>query len=88
MLFILVMYVLNSLFIKTGAQGLLQSLSRGVTGQRLSLYADNIALFIKPVEEEMQIIDILMIFCDASRLETNLQNSNIIPIRWRNSLQQ
>jgi hypothetical protein len=56
MLFILVMSRLNSLFIKTGTEGLLQTLSRHVTRQRLSLYTDNVAFFIKPVEDEMQVI--------------------------------
>jgi len=46
MLFILVMDVLNSLFAKAGNEGLLQPLSQRMAGQRVSLYADNVA-FIK-----------------------------------------
>jgi hypothetical protein len=81
MLFILVMDVLNSLFVKAGFEGLLQPLSSRVAGQRLSLYADDVALFIKPLEEELQITkDILKVFGDASGLQTNIQKSNIIPI--------
>jgi hypothetical protein len=81
MLFILVMDVLNSLFVKAGNEGLLQPLSSCVAGQRLSLYADDVALFIKPLEEELQITkDILKVFGDASGLQTNIQKSNIIPI--------
>jgi hypothetical protein len=56
MLFILVMSMLNSLFVKTGTEGLLQTLSRHVTGQRFSLYTENVASFIKLVEDEMQVI--------------------------------
>jgi len=82
MLFIIVMDVLNSLFVKAGNEGLLQPLSQRVSGQRFSLYADDVALFIKPVEEELQITkDILRIFGSASGLQTNLQKSSIIPIR-------
>lgn len=42
-MFILVMDVLNSLFTK--AEEVLQPLTRGSTGQRISLYADDVALF-------------------------------------------
>lgn len=55
--------------------------------QRLSLYADDVALFIKPVEEELLLSkDILQIFGKASSLETNLQNSNVAPIRCNDIL--
>ena len=55
MLFIIVMDVLNSLVTNAGEEGLLQPLSRRATGQRISLYADDVALFIRPVEEELRI---------------------------------
>lgn len=44
MLFIIVMDVLNSLFVKASEGGLLQPLSNRTAGQRLSLYADDVAL--------------------------------------------
>src|SRR6185312_17494430 len=50
MLFILVMDVLNSLFLKAEAEGLLLPLLS--TGQRMSLYADDVALFIRSEEED------------------------------------
>jgi len=53
MLFILVMDVLNSLFMKAEAEGLLLPLHS--TGQRLSLYADDVALFIRSEEDDLQI---------------------------------
>ena len=57
-------------------------LSHRVSGQRLSLYADDVALFIKLVEEELQVSkEILNIFGSASGLQTNLHKSSIIPIR-------
>ena len=66
---------------KAGAEGLLQPLSPRISGQRLSLYADDVALFIRPSVEELQVTrEILNIFGSASGLHTNLQKSNIIPI--------
>uniref|UniRef100_A0A0A9B2N8 Reverse transcriptase domain-containing protein n=1 Tax=Arundo donax TaxID=35708 RepID=A0A0A9B2N8_ARUDO len=86
MLFILIMDVLNSLFIKAGDEGLLQPLSSRSTKQRVSLYADDVALFIRLDEEELQIIeDILDCFGSASGLQTNLQKSCVIPIRCEES---
>ena len=71
MLFILVMDVLNSLFMKAEAEGLLLPLHS--TGQRLSLYADDVALFIRSEEDDLQITkNLLQVFEEASRLRTNL----------------
>ncbi|KAG2611816.1 hypothetical protein PVAP13_4KG212210 [Panicum virgatum] len=42
------MDVLNSLFTKAEGLGLLQPFTRGNNGQRISLYADDVALFIRP----------------------------------------
>jgi hypothetical protein len=82
MLFILVMEVLNSLFVKAGDEGLLQPLSSRISGQLLSLYDDDVALFIKPVVVELQVKkEILNVFGLASRLQTNLHKSSIIPFR-------
>lgn len=52
MLFVLVMDVLNSLFTKAGEVGLLQPMAQGRIRQRISLYADDVALFIQPTQEE------------------------------------
>jgi hypothetical protein len=46
MLFILVMNVLNSMVSRASEQGLLQWLMARGNGQRLSLYADEVVLFI------------------------------------------
>jgi len=79
MLFILVMDVLNSLFMKAEAEGLLLPLHS--TGQRLSLYADDVALFIRSEEDDLQITkNLLQVFEEASGLRTNLQKSCVIPI--------
>jgi len=82
MLFILVMDVLNSLFTKAGELELLQPLSRRNLGQRISLYTDDVAMSIRPVEEEMGLtLEILHKFGEASGLHCNLQKSCVIPIR-------
>jgi len=80
MLFILVMDVLNSLFMKAEEEGLLLPLH--FAGQRLSLYADDVALFIRSEEDDLQITkNILQVFEKASGLRTNLQKSCVIPIQ-------
>lgn len=79
MLFILVMDVLNSLFLKAETEGLLQPLHS--TGQRMSLYADDVALFIRPEEDDLQLTkNLLYVFGVASGLQTNLHKSCVIPI--------
>ena len=81
-LFILVMDVLNSIIVKGEEDGLLQPLSRRISGQRLSLFADDVALFTRPVEEDLQVTkEILNAFGMASGLRTNLSKSSIIPIQ-------
>lgn len=89
MLFIIVMDVLNSLFMKASTEGLLQPLSSRAVNHRISIYADDVALFIRPAEEELQLTKtILDCFGEATGLQTNFQKSCIIPIRCAdNSLQ-
>jgi hypothetical protein len=75
------MDVLNNLFVKAEHEGLLQPFNRGVSGQRLSLFADDVALFIKPATEELLTTKgILNIFDEASGLHTNLSKSSLIHI--------
>jgi hypothetical protein len=81
MLFILVMDVLNSLITKASEQGLLQPLLRRGSGQRVSLYADDVVLFMQPRLEELGFVkETLRIFCIASGLVTNIRKSSVIPI--------
>jgi len=85
MLFILVMDVLNSLFSQANREGLLRPLHS--TGQRLSLYADDVALFIRPEEADLQLTkSLLQIFGEASGLHTNLHKSSVIPIQCDNNI--
>jgi hypothetical protein len=74
------MDVLNSLFLKAELEGLLMPLHS--SGQRLSLYADDVALFIRPEEEDLLLTrSLLQVFGDVSGLQTNLQKSCVIPIQ-------
>lgn len=71
-------HILNSLIAKADEDGLLQPLERPA-GYRLFLYADDVALFIRPDESELQVTkDILNTFGKASGLKTNLEKSCII----------
>jgi hypothetical protein len=82
MLFILVMDMLNSLISKASERGLLQPILRRGNGQRLSLYANDVVMFVQPHRNELLLIkEILRIFGAASGLVTNIQKSSITPIR-------
>lgn len=66
MLFILVMDVLNSLVLHAHDLGLLQPLLRHGRRQRISLYADDVVLFLQPSREELIVFkEILGIFGEA-----------------------
>jgi hypothetical protein len=58
-------------------------LANRAADKRLSLNADDVALFIRPAQEELQITkEILDCFGKASDLQTNIQKSCVIPIRY------
>lgn len=62
--------------------GLLQPLSRRALQHRVSLYAHKVVLFLRPEADDIAItMDILQLFSDSSGLKTNLQKSNVLPIR-------
>jgi hypothetical protein len=81
-MFILVMDVLGLMISKAASEGLLQPLSRRVLQHRISLYADDVVLFLRPEAGDINLVlGILNLFGDASGLKTNLQKSNVLPIR-------
>jgi hypothetical protein len=80
MLFIIVMDVLNSLFKHAEERGLLHDLAIRNVKSRLSIYADDVVLFVKPVEDLVCVRMILDCFGEASGLVVNLQKSCVIPI--------
>jgi hypothetical protein len=82
LLFIIVMDVLTLLFIKSEEHGLLQPISSNSFQHRISLYADDVALFLKPEPRDLNTaVRILDLFGDASGLRTNMAKSSIVPIR-------
>ncbi|WVZ85337.1 hypothetical protein U9M48_032277 [Paspalum notatum var. saurae] len=82
MLFILVMDVLCYMIKKASDEGLLQSLARRALQHRISLYADDVVIFLRPSASDISItLDILKLFGEASGLRTNMHKSNVFPIQ-------
>ena len=81
MLFILVMDVLCYLVQKAAEEELLQPLSRRVLQHRISLYADDVVIFLQPSANDIRLtLDILQLFGEASGLKINVQKSTVLPI--------
>jgi hypothetical protein len=58
---------------KAANEGLLLPLSTRALQHRISIYADDVALFLRPEARDISIImDILNLFGEASGLKTNL----------------
>jgi hypothetical protein len=81
MLFIIIMGVLNSLISKTSEQGLLHLILRRGNGQQISLYADDVVMFLHPQRDELTLVkEVLNIFGTAYGLVTNIRKSSVTPI--------
>jgi hypothetical protein len=86
MLFILAMEPLHLLFKKAQELGLLEVVSKGCEAFRVSLYDDDVAIFIKPSEQDWLVTNsILDTFAEASGLSTNLSKTELYPIRCETS---
>jgi hypothetical protein len=82
MLFILVMDVLGFMIKRAVEEDLLQPLARGALPHRISIYADDVVIFLKPTAGDINILlDMLQLFGQASGLKTNVQKSSVLPIR-------
>jgi hypothetical protein len=82
MLFILVIDVLCHLVNKAADKQLLQPLARRALQHRISLYADDVVLFLRPLGSDIEItLDILQLFGSAYGLTTKLQKSSVLHIR-------
>lgn len=82
MLFILVMDTLNLIISRAREDGLLQPLSSRSIQHRLSLYADDVVLFLRPAARDIDLTtNILGLFGEASGLRTNIQKSSATPIQ-------
>ena len=74
MLFILVMDILCAMVKKASEEGLLQPLATRALQQRISLYADDVVIFLHPAAEDIGVtLDILQLFGEASGLQTNVK---------------
>jgi hypothetical protein len=86
MLFILVMDILCYMVKKASDEGLLQSLAGRALQQRISLYADDVVIFLRPSASDIGVtLDLLDLFGEASGLKANIQKSNVFPIQCTES---
>lgn len=82
MIFLLAMEPLHRLFRKAQEQNLLQKINSSCDSFRVSLYADDAAVFIRPSYLDIKVADcILSIFQEASGLVTNFDKTEYYPIR-------
>jgi hypothetical protein len=71
---------LHRLFKKAQEQGILQQLSNGCDTFRVSLYADDVAIFINPTSHDLQVTTtILSIFAYASGLKNKFAKNQGVP---------
>jgi hypothetical protein len=79
---LLAMKPLHMLFARPRQCGLLNKLSKGCDKFRVSLYADDVAVFIRTDAKEVLVTEhILDMFASASGLVTNLVKTEFFPIR-------
>lgn len=82
MLFIIIMDVLNALITKASELELLQPLLARGTSQRISLYVDDMVLFLWSCVEDLELIkEILWVFGEALGLVTNIRKCSVSPIQ-------
>jgi hypothetical protein len=85
MIFLLAMEPLHLLFKKAHEVHLLKRLIPHCDTCKVSLYTDDVALFIQPNEQELKVTDgILKLFAEASGLVTNMSKTHYYPIRCEN----
>jgi hypothetical protein len=82
MLFVVGMEVLTAVLVKAVNDHLLTNLV-GITAlQRISIYADDVVIFVRPVEQELRTIkQILTMFGEASGLQVNYSKTTATMIR-------
>jgi hypothetical protein len=80
MIFILAMEPLHKLCQKAQQISLLSKLSKGCESFRVSLYADDATVFIKPSKQDLLVIkNIMSIFFEASGLKINMDKTQFSP---------
>jgi hypothetical protein len=82
LLFIIAMELLQRMLDQATSAGLLSPIQHKTAKLRISLYADDAAIFLNPIKEEVAtVFDILSTFGHASGLVTNPGKSAAFPIR-------
>lgn len=82
LLFVVAMEVLTALVQKAMDMGVLSQFPGITAMQRVSIYADDVTLFIKPMNLDLEFIKIaLQAFGEASGLRVNYSKSSAIVIR-------
>lgn len=82
MLFILAMEPMQRMFELATNEGLLSPINHRAATLRASLYADDAAVFLNPIKEEINVVsDLLALFGQASGLNVNISKSAVYPIR-------
>lgn len=80
-LFILAMDALHATLQWAVNHGLLSDLGLNCGIPRVSIYADDAVIFVRPVSSDLAVIsEILGLFADSSGLRINLQKSSVTPI--------
>jgi hypothetical protein len=80
MLFVLAMEVLNRCLGWLEEHGLLSPID-AIEGSRVSLYADDLVIFVRPLERDLEAVKAtLNVFGHASRLFSNLEKSVTTPL--------
>jgi hypothetical protein len=70
------------MFKKASEENLLEPLARRALQHQVSLYADDVVIFLKPSAVDIDVtLDILRLFGLASGLQTNVQKSSVLPIQ-------
>jgi hypothetical protein len=63
-------------------EDLLRPLARRALPHRISIYADDVVIFLKPIAGDINImLDMLQLFGEASGLKTNVKKSSVLPIQ-------
>ena len=81
LLFVLVMEVINRAFCWLDSEGYFEPLSNAGMVQRVSLYADDLVLFVSPSERDLSVLKlVLQVFGESSGLFSNMDKSVATPI--------
>ena len=85
MLFIIALEPLQALLALAEQESQLEPIHHSAAKIRVSLYADDAAVFLNPVKEDVKMaLQILEVFGQASGLQVNLEKSAVYPIRCEN----